>query len=592
MSVFNVYRRVIGLLAPDKRTAWLLALSNLLLAGFQFAEPVLFGRVIDSLTIGGNAMQLVFLWAVVGFLGVASGVYIALQADRMAHRRRLGTMAIYFEHAIKLPPSYLGEQHSGRLMKVMLRGTDQLFAMWLSFFREHLGAIFSLIVLVPAALYMNWRMALMLFALMITFAVLNTFVVSKTFKAQGDVERYHSELAARSGDVMGNVTVVQAFTRLNAEVQGVNDAMRNLLAAQYPVLNWWAVLNVLTKASSTVAMIGLFALGTALHGQGQTTVGEIVAFVGFANLLIGRLEQLSGFVNNIFFQIHAVREFFEVLDTQSNVQETPGAPPLVVTKGEVVFEDVGYFYPNSKAGVRGLNFRVGPGETVALVGPTGSGKSTALSFLTRVRDPHEGRILIDGQDIWNVQLASLRQAVGVVFQDAGLFNRSIRENLQVGKADATEQEMLRAITLAEAADFVLTKPQGLDTVITERGGNLSGGERQRLAIARAILKNAPILVLDEATSALDVETETKVARALAELSRGRTTLIIAHRLSTVRKADKIVVLKEGRIIETGSFDELVRQRGFFFKLASEGGLADDETPPPPKPPTTLEAAPA
>jgi glucan exporter ATP-binding protein len=578
MGIWTVYRRVIGLLAPDRNIAIVLGVSNLALAAFDLLAPILFGRVVDALTTGGQAMQLVFLWAVVGFLGVASNVFIALHADRLAHRRRLGAMQLYFEHAIQLPPSYLGEQHSGKLMKVMLRGTDQLFAMWLSFFREHLGALFALLVLVPSALYMNWRMAALLFVLMIVFAILNVFVVRKTFAGQGNVERYHSEVAARAGDVMGNVTIVQAFTRLSAEAQGLKESINNLLNAQYPVLNWWAVLTVLTKAASTVAMVGLFALGTALHAQGQTTVGEIVAFVGFAQLLIMRLEQLSGFINNVFFQIHAIREFFEVLDTTSMVQETPGAPPLEVTRGEVRFDNVSYHYPNSKAGITDIDFTVQPGETVALVGPTGSGKSTLISFLTRARDPDAGRILIDGQDIWNVQLASLRQQVGVVFQDAGLFNRSIRENLQVGKPDATDQELLRAIALAEAADFVLAKPEGLDTLVTERGMNLSGGERQRLAIARAILKSAPILILDEATSALDVETEGKVARAIAELTRGRTTFIIAHRLSTVRKVDRIFVLRDGRIIETGTFDALVAAKGFFAKLAAEGGLTDDSQP--------------
>lgn len=572
MGIVALYGRVIGLLASDRWIAVLLAVSNLALAGFQFAEPVLFGRVVDALANGSNALVYVGIWAGVGFLGVLANVLIALHSDRLAHRRRLAAMSNYFEHAIALPPTFLGEQHSGRLMKVMLRGTDQLFHLWLSFFREHLGAIFSLCVLIPSALYMNWQMALLLFALMVIFALLNYVVVQRTYAAQGDVERYHSEVAARTGDVMGNVTVVQAFTRLAAEVEGVKTAMGQLLAAQYPVLNWWATLTVLTKACSTLAMVSIFALGTVLHGSGKTSVGEIVAFVGFANLLIGRLEQLSGFINSVFFQTHSIREFFEVLDARSNVVEAPAAPALEVSGGEVVFDAVTYHYPNAKAGVEGLSFTVKPGETVALVGPTGSGKSTAVSFLIRSRDPTSGRITIDGKDIREVSLASLRAQIAVVFQDPGLFNRSIRQNLLIGKPQASDQDLLRAIALAEAADFVLAKPEGLDTHITERGQNLSGGERQRLAIARAILKNAPILILDEATSALDVETEFKIARALEELSRNRTTLVIAHRLSTVRKADRIIVLREGRIIETGTFDALVAQGGFFAKLAEQGGF--------------------
>ena len=575
MSFIATYRRVLGLLSTERNLAVGLALASLALAAFQLAEPILFGRVVDALAKGEPAMHLVAIWAVVGFLGVAANVTIALHADRLAHRRRLAAMTLYFEHAIALPPSYLGEQHSGRLMKVMLRGTDNLFSMWLSFFREHLGAIFSLLVLVPTALYMNWRLALVLFVLMVLFAIANWFIVNRTYAAQGEVERYHSEVASRAGDVMGNVAIVQSFTRLNAEVQGLQESMRRLLGAQFPVLTWWATLTVLTKAASTVAMIALFAVGTFLHGQGAASVGDIVTFVMFANVLIGRLEQISGLVNALFFQTPAISEFFEILDTQSTVKEKPGAVEMATPLGAVEFRGVTYKYPNASAGVFDVSFKVEPGETVALVGPTGSGKSTALSFLHRVRDPDSGAVLIDGQDVRDVTLASLRRQIGVVFQDAGLFNRSILENLTVGRPDATQEDVARAVDLAEARDFILSKPEAFDTIVAERGINFSGGERQRLAIARAILKNAPILILDEATSALDVETEAKIARALEKLAEGRTTLIIAHRLSTVRKANRIVVLKDGRIVEVGSFDELVARGGFFARLAAEGGLVDD-----------------
>jgi glucan exporter ATP-binding protein len=575
MSFLATYRRVIGLLSSERVLATGLALASLALAAFQLAEPILFGRVVDALAKGEPAMHLVLIWAIVGFLGVAANVTIALHADRLAHRRRLAAMTMYFEHAIALPPSYLGEQHSGRLMKVMLRGTDNLFSMWLSFFREHLSAIFSLMVLIPTALYMNWRLAAVLFVLMVLFAIANWFIVNRTYKAQGEVEQYHSEVASRAGDVMGNVAVVQSFTRLNAEVQGLQESMRRLLGAQFPVLTWWAMLTVLTKAASTVAMISLFAVGTVLHSQGAASVGDIVTFVMFANVLIGRLEQISGLINSLFFQTPAIAEFFGILDTESTVREKPGASEMATPRGEVDFRNLTYRYPNAAAGVFDVSFTVEAGQTVALVGPTGSGKSTALSFLHRVRDPDSGGVFIDGQDVRDVTLASLRRQIGVVFQDAGLFNRSILENLTVGRPEATSADVDRAVDLAEARDFIMSKPQGFDTIVAERGINFSGGERQRMAIARAILKDAPILILDEATSALDVETEAKIARALDKLSQGRTTLIIAHRLSTVRKADKIVVLKDGHIVEMGSFDELVAQGGFFSRLAAEGGLVDD-----------------
>ena len=241
--------------------------------------------------------------------------------------------------------------------------------------------------------------------------------------------------------------------------------------------------------------------------------------------------------------------------------------------GEVRYEDVTFRFKGSDQGVFGIDFRAPPGTTTALVGPTGAGKTTTLALLQRLRSPNEGRILIDGQDIEGVTLNSLRHQIAVVFQDAGLFNRSIAENIRIGRPEASDAEVEEAARRAEAHDFIMRKPGGYQFVIGERAASLSGGERQRIAIARAILKDAPILILDEATSALDVDTEGRIKRALDTLRRGRTTFIIAHRLSTVADADTILVLDQGRIVERGTFRELVAKQGLFAHLVAEGGFS-------------------
>jgi ATP-binding cassette subfamily B protein len=272
-----------------------------------------------------------------------------------------------------------------------------------------------------------------------------------------------------------------------------------------------------------------------------------------------------------------LRSFFDLLDATEGVHEKPDAKPLERVAGNVRYEHVTFRFKNSDQGVFDASFEAQAGRTVAMVGPTGAGKTTTLALLQRLRSPDAGRILVDGVDIADVTLGSLRHNIAVVFQDAGLFNRSIAENIRVGRPEATDAEVEQAAMLAEAHEFISKKPDGYQFVIGERGASLSGGERQRLAIARAILKDAPILILDEATSALDVETEGKIKRALDRLRQGRTTFIIAHRLSTVADADTILVLDGGHIIERGTFRELVALKGLFARLVTEGGFIEPDT---------------
>ena len=570
MSFLRIYWRTIGLIGPDRRLALGLAAASIALAGLQFAEPILFGRVVDALSKDRPALMLVALWAGFGFLAIAANIFVALHADRMAHRRRLAVMKMFFEHVVQLPASFHSDAQSGRLIGVMLRGTDRLFSILLSVFREHLTAVVMLVVMMPVALWINVKMGLLLVGLMAVYVSLSIVVVRRTRHGQEIAERYHSELSGRVVDVIGNIGVVQSFVRLADETRALQDVMSKLIAAQFPVLTWWAVATVLTRASATVTIVALFALGAHLHDRGEISVGAIVSFVGFAGLLIGRLDQLTYFLSDLVKEAAAMRQFFEVLDARSTLPEKPNAPALAVREGRVAFEDVTFHYPNSSSGVFDVSFVAEPGQTVAIVGPTGSGKSTALALLQRVRDPEHGRIAIDGQDLRDVSIDSIRRAIGVVFQDPGLFDRTIAENLRIGRPEATEEEIRAAARLAEADGFVSDKRGGYDTRAGERGRALSGGERQRLAIARAILKNAPILILDEATSALDTETEAKIKAALDRLAAGRTTFVIAHRLSTVRSADQILFMEGGRIVERGRFDDLVKAGGRFAALVEAG----------------------
>ena len=575
MRFLGLYLRVLQLLGPDRWIAYGLGFGALALAGLQFLEPVLFGRVIDLLSrsdrmettaLWSEALALLVLWGAVGLSAIGASVAVALLSDRMAHRNRLAVMARYFEHVLSLPLSFHGDTQSGRLMKVMLVGSDNLFGLWLSFFREHLTTFIAAVVLLPLTLVMNWRLGLLLIVLVVVFAVVSAWVIRKTEEAQGQVETLHTRLAGNAQDALSNVVVVQSFSRLESEARQFGDIVRQVLDRQFPVLTWWAVVAVLTNASATVTVIAIFILGTTLHVQGLASVGEIVSFMGFATLLIGRLEGAVGFVSRLVFQMPSLVEFFAVLDARSSVPEKPDARIIGRAEGAVHFEKVTFAYPGGPAILQEVEMLAPPGRTIALVGQTGAGKSTAMALLQRLWDPVAGRITLDGQDLRDLTLDSLRRNIGVVFQESLLFNRTIRDNLLIGRPDATQEDLERCCRMAEAHDFIMAKPQGYDTLVGERGAMLSGGQRQRLAIARALLKDPPVLILDEATSALDAATEARVQRALRALMAGRTTFVIAHRLSTERDADEILVFDQGHVVERGGFAELVAQGGRFAEL--------------------------
>ena len=577
MRFLTIYRRAIVALGPDLRLAVFLAVANVMVAGLTFLDPILFGRVISLLTrsdgmpaddLWRQAAELLGVWFAVGVASIGSNIAVALHAERMAHRNRLRVMNRYFQHVLSLPLSFHGDTHSGRLMKVMLGGSDALFGTWLQLFKDQFSTYVAVVVLLPLTFFLNWRLALALVALVVVFVVLTVLVVRKTEAGQRRVEHFHSHLAGTAQDALANVVVVQSFTRLAAESRLFGDIINDVIRYQFPVLNWWAVVNVLTRASSTLAVIAIVVIGTLLHIEGKASVGEIVSFMGFATLLIGRMESAVQFVSRMVFQLPLLEDFFAVLEAKSSVPETPGAAVLDAPRGEVVFDRVAFAYPGGPPILQDVSFVARPGMSVALVGQTGAGKSTAMNLLQRLWDPVAGSITVDGQDLRHVTLESMRAAIGVVFQESLLFNRSIRENLRIGRADATDEELERACRLADAHEFIARQPQGYDTVVGERGATLSGGQRQRLAIARALLKDPPILILDEATSALDAATEARVSRAMATLMKGRTTFIIAHRLSTVRDADMILVFENGRVAERGSFDELLKLNGRFAALVA------------------------
>ena len=540
------------------------------------AEPILFGRVIDSISDKQDVFPTLAFWAGLGVFNVVAFVLVARGADRLAHERRAAVLTNSFERVIAMPLAWHHERGTSNVLHTLVRAVEAMFGLWLEFMRQHLATAVALALLVPTAMSLDLRMSAVLLCLGFLYVAIGRLVMRKTKEGQHAVEGHHQKVFSHVSDSIGNVSVLQSYNRMTEETRALKDLTDQLMRAQYPVLDWWALASALHRLASTVSMMVVLLIGALLVTHGQLRIGDIVAFTGFAALLISRLDQITNFVNQVFESRAKLVQFYQLEDDWKDGREPEGLMELGPVTGHVRFEDVGFTFPNCGHGVSDVNFEVAAGETIAIVGPTGAGKTTLINLLQGVFDPDHGRILLDGIDTRTVSRKSLRHSIATVFQDAGLFNRSIEENIRVGRGSASNGDIHAAAEAAAAQDFILAKSEGYDTVVGERGGQLSGGERQRIAIARAVLKNSPILVLDEATSALDVETEARVKEAIDRLREGRTTFIIAHRLTTVRDADRVIFMDQGRIVEQGAFHELAMSNGRFAGLLRAGGLLNDE----------------
>ncbi|KAB2791796.1 glucan ABC transporter ATP-binding protein/ permease [Brucella anthropi] len=579
MSLLKIYWRAMEYLAVEKTATITMCVASVLVALVTLAEPILFGRVIQAISDKGDIFSPLAMWAALGGFNIVAAVFVARGADRLAHRRRLGVMIDSYERLITMPLSWHQKRGTSNALHTLIRATDSLFTLWLEFMRQHLTTVVALATLIPVAMSMDMRMSLVLIVLGVIYVMIGQLVMRKTKDGQTAVEKHHHKLFEHVSDTISNVSVVQSYNRIASETQSLRDYAKNLEKVQFPVLNWWALASGLNRMASTFSMVVVLVLGAYFVTKGQMRVGDVIAFIGFAQLMIGRLDQISAFINQTVTARAKLEEFFQMEDATADRQEPQSVSDLNDVKGDIIFDNVTFEFPNSGQGVYDVSFEIKPGQTVAIVGPTGAGKTTLINLLQRVFDPAAGRITIDGTDTRTVSRRSLRHAIATVFQDAGLFNRSIEENIRVGRESATHEEVHAAARAAAAHDFILAKSDGYDTVVGERGSQLSGGERQRLAIARAILKDSPILVLDEATSALDVETEEKVKQAVDDLSHNRTTFIIAHRLSTVRSADLVLFMDKGHLVESGSFDELAARGGRFTDLLRAGGLMLEDKAP-------------
>ncbi len=473
---------------------------------------------------------------------------------------------------------FSAETASGELMSRLLSDAEQIQSAFGSRLADFVQGALTMALVLVYVFSLNFRLAAA-FLVVAPLVVLPIAANFRSLRGSSFAARERvGEMGALLGETLRGHRLIKTFAMEDFEAERFDGANGRYYAATRQTVRLQALNSPLMEILAGIGLALVFVYAAGQIRAGQMTVGGLLSFLAAILMLYKPLKDVTK--TNIVLQVAlaAADRLFDVIDGKNDIVERPGAAPLAPFSAHVRWEDVHFAYAAEQV-LQGVNLTVARGETVALVGPSGAGKTTLVNLLPRLYDPTGGRVTIDGVDLRDVTLRSLRLQIGLVTQETILFDTSVRENIAYGEKTPAEERVRAAARAACADEFIERLPQGYDSAVGEGGRRLSGGQRQRLAIARAIYKDAPILILDEATSQLDAESEALVARALANLMRGRTTLVIAHRLSTVRRADRIAVLEGGRIVEEGSHSELLTRRGLYRRLHDMQQFADDHAAP-------------
>ncbi|MBX9861217.1 MAG: ABC transporter ATP-binding protein/permease [Hyphomicrobium sp.] len=549
------------------------------------AYPMVIKFSFDSLLKGDVSW---LPWVLVGIIGItaARSVFLYMQTvttQRIVLRLQTDMQNYTFRHLINADYARLTRDTPGRLLSKLTNDMQFIQQASLASMNSIMRDTLSVVALVGSMFYLDWMISLVVLGVY-PFAVVPIATIAR--RVRRNSTQTQAELGGMTSllaENLGATRLIKSFRLEEFASNRVSRSFEEVFRLKLKGVQVKARLESLLEALGGLAVAGVIWVAYWRISSGAATVGDFMGLTAALLMAAQPLKAIGGLMARLQEGLAAIESVYGILDEQPTNRDLPGAKPLAISSGEVAFDHVSFHYGDANIpAVTDFTLLVKGGQTVALVGRSGAGKSTLVNLVPRLFDVTGGSIRIDGQDTREVTLASLRQAVAIVSQDVTLFDDTIRSNIALGKLDATDDEIVAAAKAAAAHEFILSQPEGYATMIGDRGVRLSGGQRQRLALAAAILKNAPILLLDEATSALDTQSERLVQQALAEFTRGRTSIVIAHRLSTVQNADMICVVDAGTIIETGTHAELVSRGGAYARLVRAQLLsdADADSPPP------------
>ncbi|MGK5039208.1 ABC transporter ATP-binding protein [Janthinobacterium sp. GB1R12] len=494
-------------------------------------------------------------------LGWGKTYVLALVSERMGADLRSAT----YEHLMKLSLEFFGGKRTGDLMARIGSGSDRI-CVFLSLHLLDFASDVLMIIMTGVILWsMNPWLAIMTLAPLPFIAWMIHLVRDRLRTGFEKIDRVWSEVTNVLADTIPGIRVVKAFAQEKREAARFRDANAHNLAVNDKLNKVWSLFSPTVSFLTEMGLLVIWCFGIWQLSRGEITVGVLTAFIAYSTRFYGRLDSMSRIVSVTQKSASAAKRIFDILDHVSSVPEPAQPVKLDKIEGRIDLREVGFRYGN-RAVNRGITLNIKAGEMIGLVGHSGSGKSTLVNLICRFYDVSEGAILLDGVDIRSFAVSDYRRNIGLVLQEPFLFFGTIAENIAYGKPHATRQEIIAAARAAHAHEFILRLPQGYDSMVGERGQGLSGGERQRISIARALLIDPRILIMDEATSSVDSETEKEIQKALDNLVQGRTTIAIAHRLSTLHRADRLVVLDRGQVVEVGSHDELMAKEGAYFRL--------------------------